>query len=134
MSADISSIHSGAYLANRLGRPLTEASRVAQAGEQMLAGRQVASSAALSLDGKTYLLLQDRVDEWNTMVSLTQIESADLETLAGFLERYEAASQSVLSAQAGSQEAESASVLLETIEGELSDFLSSKVSRTSDIF
>lgn len=64
----------------------------------MLAGRQVASSAALSLDGKTYLLLQDRVDEWNTMVSLTQIESADLETLAGFLERYEAASQSVLSA------------------------------------
>jgi hypothetical protein len=134
MGSEISSIHSGTYLANRLGRPLTEASRVAQTGEQMLAGRQVASSAALSLDGKSYLLLQDRVDEWNTMVSLTQIESADLETLAGFLENYEAASQSVLSAQAGSAEAESASALLETIEGELSDFLSSKVSRTSDIF
>ena len=134
MSSEIASIQSGTYLANRLGRPLTEASRVAQTGEQMLAAREVASSAALSLDGKSYLLLQDRVDEWNTMVSLTQIESSDLETLAGFLENYEAASQSLLGAQAGSVEAESASALLETIEGELSDFLSSRVSRTSDIF
>ena len=134
MSSEIASIHSGTYLANRLGRPLTEASRVAQTGEQMLAARQVASSAALSLDGKSYLLLQDRVDEWNTMVSLTQIESSDLETLAGFLENYEAASQSLLGAQAGSAEAESASALLEAIEGELSDFLSSRVNRTSDIF
>jgi len=134
MSSEISSIHSGTYLANRLGRPLTEASRVAQTGEQMLAARQVASSAALSLDGKSYLLLQDQVDEWNTMVSLTQIESSDLETLAGFLESYEAASQSLMGAEAGSAEAEIASALLETIEGELSDFLSSRVSRTSDIF
>ncbi len=62
MSSEIASIQSGTYLANRLGRPLTEASRVAQTGEQMLAAREVASSAALSLDGKSYLLLQYRVD------------------------------------------------------------------------
>ncbi len=68
------------------------------------------------------------------MVSLTQIESSDLETLAGFLENYEAASQSLLGAQAGSVEAGAASALLESIDGELSDFLSSRVNRTSDIF
>lgn len=116
--SSVSAIHSGTYLANKLGVPLAQASREAKASEQSLAQRAGLDTADLSLEGKSYLILQDKVDEFNTLVAITQIMTAELDALAGYLERYsESADPSAIS----------------DLEQEISGFLSTRVSRDSEI-
>lgn len=130
--SSVSVIESGAYLASRLGVSLVQANREASASEQSLAQRAGIDSAELSLEGKSYLLLQDKVDDWNTLVAITQIQTSELDALAGFLERYAAKGVELAALESSSPEHGAVEADLAAIELELSDFLGSRVTRSSD--
>jgi hypothetical protein len=127
---------SGSYLANRLGlatdletAPLNDATKLALT--ERLSPSSV--SASISLEGKSYLVLRDSLNDWNSAVSLVQVTEADLEEISGFLEQI-IQIESALADNSGDPELLEASLdrLFELEQG-LSQFLGQRAGKTSDV-
>jgi len=91
------------------------------------------SSADIQYGEKTYLLLRDSINEFNSLVSLVQIETADLERLSEFLGQIQQVEADL--SFAGSAEALDAGMRsLETLEAEMSSFLAERTNYAGDLY
>ena len=129
-------ISSAGFLATRLGLPMG----LARTEDMTLREAMPFASASAGLrsgdisSGQTsYLLLRDSVNEFNSLVSLVQIEAAELNTLATYLERIQQLESQLLLASSA-EETDSVLSSLESVEAEMSTFLGEKSNYSGELY
>ena len=91
------------------------------------------SSADIQYGEKTYLLLRDSINEFNSLVSLVQIETGDLDRLSEFLGQIQQV-EIELSVAASAEALDAGMRSLEALEAEMSSFLAEKTNYAGDLY
>lgn len=90
------------------------------------------SSADIQYGEKTYLLLRDSINEFNSLVSLVQIKSSDLEGLADFLSQIQVLEARITDASSA-EEFDKTFQEIEAVESAMSNFLADRTSFSGDM-
>ncbi len=90
------------------------------------------TSANISYGEKTYLLLRDSINEFNSLVSLVQIKSSDLEGLADYLSQIQVL-EARISDASSAEELDATFQEIEALESAMSSFLANKTSFSGDM-
>lgn len=91
------------------------------------------SSADIQYGEKSYLLLRDSINEFNSLVSLVQIETGDLDRLSEFLGQIQQV-EAELSLAVSAEDLDVGMSSLEALEAEMSSFLAEKTNYAGDLY
>lgn len=128
---------SGSWLANRLG---TTATTQLDGNDTKITNiaideiqKATTNSVDLSVTNTSWLVLKDKVSQWSNMVSVVQVASSDLDTIASYLQDIKAGYDTLAQLAEGTQAYTDKQSQIAQLEVTLSDFVGRRSVTLSDI-